>query len=234
MGKKSKIYLYNNQKKIQLGIRKQPQIIKGSNVGFDISEIKKTSTKELKNILYLIIQYFTKRTRQKIQNSNFKNLYLRVKKELELRKRNDINTKIIFQIEDCKKKNKIKLTPIEEVIIPNFFNDKQTIQISNITNNNYINNNSSLSTASFEEENLNENGKYKICECNSNEMNKKNLELEKGIENDINYFMLYSKNNDFNYEYESNFFLNYDNNQNFPNDKDKEKEKEEFIFFPKY
>ena len=29
-------------------------------------------------------------------------------------------------------------------------------------------------------------------------MNKKNLELEKGIENDINYFMLYSKNNDFN------------------------------------
>ena len=65
-------------------------------------------------------------------------------------------------------------------------------------------------------------------------MNKKNLELEKGIENDINYFMLYSKNNDFNYEYESNFFLNYDNNQNFPNDKDKEKEKEEFIIFPKY
>ena len=131
-------------------------------------------------------------------------------------------------------KKKIKLTPIEEVIIPNFFNDKQTIQISNITNNNLLCNNSSLSTASFEEENLNENGKYKICKCNSNEMNKKNLELEKGIENDINYFMLYSKNNDFNYEYESNFFLNYDNNQNFPNDKDKEKEKEEFIFFPKF
>ena len=91
------------------------------------------------------------------------------------------------------KKKNIKLTPIEEVIIPNFFNDKQTIQISNITNNNLLCNNSSLSTASFEEENLNENKKYKICKCDVSEMYKKNLEFEKGIENDVNYLLLSTK-----------------------------------------
>ena len=62
-------------------------------------------------------------------------------------------------------------------------------------------------------------------------MYKKNLDFEKGIENDVNYIYLSSKNNDF-YEYESNLFFNYDNNQNFSNDKDKEKD--EFIFFPKF
>jgi hypothetical protein len=63
-------------------------------------------------------------------------------------------------------------------------------------------------------------------------MYKKNLEFEKGIENDVNYLLLSTKNNDFNYEFESNLFLNFDNNQNFSNDKDKEKD--EFIFFPKF
>ena len=63
-------------------------------------------------------------------------------------------------------------------------------------------------------------------------MYKKNLEFEKGIENDVNYLLLSTKNNDFNYEFESNLFLNFDNNQNFNNDKDKEKD--EFIFFPKF
>ncbi len=89
-----------------------------------------------------------------------------------------------------------------------------------------------MSTASFEEENLNENKKYKICKCDVSEMYKKNLEFEKGIENDVNYLLLSTKNNDFNYEFESNLFLNFDNNQNFSNDKDKEKD--EFIFFPKF
>ena len=89
-----------------------------------------------------------------------------------------------------------------------------------------------MSTASFEEENLNENKNYKICKCDVSEMYKKNLEFEKGIENDVNYLLLSTKNNDFNYEFESNLFLNFDNNQNFSNDKDKEKD--EFIFFPKF
>ena len=60
----------------------------------------------------------------------------------------------------------------------------------------------------------------------------KKIEFEKGIENDVNYLLLSTKNNDFNYEFESNLFLNFDNNQNFSNDKDKEKD--EFIFFPKF
>jgi hypothetical protein len=71
---------------------KLPKLVKGTNVGYEISEIKNTSTQDLKNILNLITNYFNKKTRQKTHNSNFKNLYLRIKKELKERK--DIEIKL--------------------------------------------------------------------------------------------------------------------------------------------
>ena len=217
MGKKSNI-IY---KKL-FGIRKQPQLIKGSNVGYEITELKKTSTKELKTILNLIILYFTGKTHQKIQNLNFKKLYLRIKNELELREKKENKFKVKFQIE--KEKKKIKLTQIEEVIIPNFFNDKPLIQ--NINSNNIITYNSFLST-SVEEENINDCEKIKYNELL---FQKKNLDFEKENEPDINYFFSSTKNNDFNYDFEPNLignYYNYFNNHLFIN------EKEENLFFPK-
>jgi hypothetical protein len=137
-----------------LDFLKHPQLVKGSSVGYDILELKKTSTSELKNILNIIFLYFTKKTRQKTQNSNFKNLYIRIKRELQLREKDENLTKIKFQVEEFKRKIIVKQTQIEEIIIPDFFNDKKQIQISNnINSNNVINCNSSpsLSTVSCEE-----------------------------------------------------------------------------------
>ena len=43
-----------------LDFLKHPQLVKGSRVGYDKLELKKTSTSELKNISNIIILYFTK------------------------------------------------------------------------------------------------------------------------------------------------------------------------------
>ena len=96
-------------------------------MGYNISEIKNTSTLELKNMLNLIYSYFTKRSRQKTKNSNFKNLYYRIKKELiERESKNDINKKNSkFKIPSFNYTQIIKSTPIENIKIPDFFNDKQ-------------------------------------------------------------------------------------------------------------
>ena len=45
---------------------KLPKLVKGTNVGYEISEIKNTSTQDLKNILNLITNYFNKKTRQNL------------------------------------------------------------------------------------------------------------------------------------------------------------------------
>ena len=79
MSKKSKITKLN----FKLEKTIIPKLINGTNVGFDVSELKKTSTIELKNLLNLITMYFTNKKRQKIYNSNYKTLYLRVKQELK-------------------------------------------------------------------------------------------------------------------------------------------------------
>ena len=129
-------------------------------------------------MLNLIFLYFTKKTRQKTHNSNFKNLYLRIQKELETRE----------------KENKKKITQIEEVNIPNFFNDKSNFPISKINTNNFINCNSSisLSTASCEEETLRDEierlkqEKYDLM--NEMSLYKKNNDNDKEIEPDINKF----------------------------------------------
>ena len=210
-------------------------------------------------MLNLIFLYFTKKTRQKTHNSNFKNLFLRIQKELKTRekeyekkedeiikenqnikqkeKKNEINFKI--EKKNTKKENKKKITQIEEVNIPNFFNDKSNFPISKINTNNFINCNSSisLSTASCEEETLRDEierlkqEKYDLM--NEMTLYKKNLYNNKEIEPEIINIFSYTKNNDLNFDFYPNLFINLDNNHNlyYENDKDKVF-KEENLFFP--
>jgi hypothetical protein len=108
-------------------MKKQITLIKGSNVGYDLTEIKNVPTPDLKNILNLIYTYFTKRSRQKTKNSNFRDLYLRVKKELKEREAP------IFKPEPLPVYHPPeKPTSIYEVFIPEFFNDKKYINNSDI------------------------------------------------------------------------------------------------------
>ena len=104
-------------------------------------------------MLNLIYSYFTKRSRQKTKNSNFKNLYYRIKKELiERESKNDINKKNSkFKIPSFNYTQIIKSTPIENIKIPDFFNDKQFRKNSFIK---YPYN--SFSTENFDEEYLRE------------------------------------------------------------------------------
>ena len=126
MSKKSKITNLNSilEKNVI------PKLINGTNVGFDVSELKKTSTIELKNILKLIIMYFNNKKRQKIYNSKYKTLFQRVKQELKDREESfKKNNNMIL------KKITIKKTSIEELKIPEFFNDRfQFITYSNNIN----------------------------------------------------------------------------------------------------
>ena len=68
------------------------EFIKGSDVGFDIDEIKATPTEELKTIRRSIFEYL-KSTKQKKRNANFKEAFLRINEELEERKRVPSNVK---------------------------------------------------------------------------------------------------------------------------------------------
>ena len=53
------------------------EFIKGSDVGFDIDEIKATPTEELKTIRRSIFEYL-KSTKQKKRNANFKEAFLQL------------------------------------------------------------------------------------------------------------------------------------------------------------
>ena len=187
MGKKCNLKLYNIKIKIKIGIQKPITLIRGSNVGYDLTEIKNVETQDLKNILNLIYSYFTKRSRQKKKNSNFRDLYLRVKKELKEREAP------IFKPEPSPVYHpQEKPTSIYEVFIPEFFNDKKF-------NNNNNNNNSDILKILNEEEQLrDEIEKLKIekmnlmCEIlgknNKNEEHKKDdkIILDKDINNNNN------------------------------------------------
>ena len=125
---------------------------------------------------------------------------------------------MIFTVKESKKKIKVKQTQIEEIIIPEFLNDIKIIQISNNINSNNSNNSNnsvncnsspSLSTTYFEEEYLKED----IEKLNNNNNNvediyNKNPKFEKEEYEEVNYIFPY-KNNDFNFDYETNFDLDY-------------------------
>ena len=123
MGKKSKKFKITKN----IALKKIPQLIKGSNVGYELTELKNTSTSDLKTMSEVIYMYFTKRSRQKKKNSNFRNLYIRIKNELNQRQNTENCRKIRFSINDFDDEIQIdiKQTPIEEVNVPNFLNDKK-------------------------------------------------------------------------------------------------------------
>ena len=70
----------------------------------------------------MIYSYFTKRSRQKKKNSNFKDLYLRVQKELKEREAPSFKPEPLPVYHPPEKP-----TSLYEVFIPEFFNDKKNI-----------------------------------------------------------------------------------------------------------
>ena len=184
---------------------KLPKLVKGTNVGYEISEIKNTSTQNLKNILNLITNYFNKKTRQKTHNSNFKNLYLRIKKELKERKDIEIKLK---KLTLKKKMIQEESLSLDEIIIPDILNDKSMFISSNSS--------SLFLESSFEEmylkdeiERLNHEKEEIINEMNTFNQNykvdkKKEKDLNKEIENEEENIF---KSNIINYD--DNFFMNF-------------------------
>ena len=184
---------------------KLPKLVKGTNVGYEISEIKNTSTQDLKNILNLITNYFNKKTRQKTHNSNFKNLYLRIKKELKERKDIEIKLKKLTLKKKIIQEESLSL---DEIIIPDFLNDKSMFISSNSS--------SLFLESSFEEmylkdeiERLKHEKEEIINEMNTFNQNykvdkKKEKDLNKEIENEEENIF---KSNIINYD--DNFFMNF-------------------------
>jgi hypothetical protein len=103
-------------------------------VGFDDKEIEKTSDEDLILMRKDIYLYLTNR-RLKKRNSNFKNVFYRINKELKMRKSNKLmNTaqtqKMKYGMELSKKSDIFKnsscpVIPLNlDVKIPNFLNDR--------------------------------------------------------------------------------------------------------------
>jgi len=134
-------------------LKKKPKLIKGSNVGYELTELKNTSTSDLKTMSEVIYMYFTKRSRQKMKNSNFRNLYIRIKNELNQRQKTENCRKIRFSINDFDDDIQfdIKQTQIEEVNVPNFLNDQKNIPLH--SNNN---NSNTLSSTTIDEDSIKE------------------------------------------------------------------------------
>ncbi len=235
MGKKSKKFKITKN----IALKKKPQLIKGSNVGYELSEIQNTSTSDLKTMSEVIYMYFTKRSRQKIKNSNFRNLYIRIKNELNERQKTENCRKIRFSINDFDDDIEfdIKQTQIEEVNIPNFLNDQKNIPLPINSNNS-----NTLSSTTIDEDSIKEeierlkkqkiallyemyvlrrtyclNEKIKDEEEKEKEKeikieNEKEKEKEKGIENDYNNIFCSNKIFDLNFDIEPNLFINSENN----------------------
>ena len=149
MGKKGKkIKITKN-----IALKRIPQLIKGTNVGYELTELKNTSTSDLKTMSEVICMYFTKRSRQKMKNSNFRNLYIRIKNELNQRQNTENCRKIRFSINDFDDDIQfdIKQTPIEEVNVPNFLNDQKNIPLHSNSNNS-----NTLSSTTIDEDSIKE------------------------------------------------------------------------------
>ena len=101
----------------------------------------------------VIYMYFTKRSRQKKKNSNFRNLYIRIKNELNQRQNTENCRKIRFSINDFDDDIQfdIKQTQIEEVNVPNFLNDQKNIPLPSNSNNS-----NTLSSTTIDEDSIKE------------------------------------------------------------------------------
>ena len=135
-------------------------LIKGSEVGFDKLEIKKMNNTELLNILKSIYIYFKAKTRQKIKNQNYKEVFENIKEELCLRKKkllnfSDNNNFNSNKIENQKNyyikeiidiSNKYKEEKINIFYPPTYINNNNLNNNNNLINNNNNNTNNNTNT----------------------------------------------------------------------------------------
>ena len=188
-------------------IKKVPKLVKGTDIGYEISEIKTLPISDLKNILEEIEFYFNKNTRQKLHNINFKNLYFRIKNELKERRIKSSENKNISP-------NKLKeITSINEITIPDFFNDKSIIISSNNT--------SFYLDSSYEESSLKEEIKklkqkketllFEVKILKKNEEEKYNINNNNDYYDDFLFNCSPIKSQDFDLE---NDFINNEKNRN--------------------
>ena len=188
-------------------------------------------------MLDVIYMYFTKRSRQKAKNSNFRNLYIRIKNELNNRQKTENCRKIRFSISDFDDDIHFdnKQTPIEEVNVPNFLNDQKQFPLPTISNNSNTLSSTTIDEDSIKEEierlkkekiallyemyvlrrtySLNEKIKDEEEKEKEKEIKIENeKEKEKGIENDYNNIFCSNKIFDLNFDIEPNLFINSENN----------------------
>jgi hypothetical protein len=189
-------------------IKKVPKLVKGTDIGYEIAEIKSLPINDLKNILEEIEFYFNKNTRQKHHNINFKNLYFRIKNELKERRIKCSENKNISP-------NKLKeITSINEITIPDFFNDKSIIISSNNTTF-YLDSSYEESSLKEEIKKLKQEKETLLFEV---KILKKNEEEKYNINNNTDYYdeFLFNcspiKSQDF--DLENDIFINNEKNRN--------------------
>ena len=201
----------------------------------------------------VIYMYFTKRSRQKMKNSNFRNLYIRIKNELNQRQKTENCRKIRFSINDFDDyiQFDIKQTQIEEVNVPNFLNDQKNIPLHSNNNNSNTLSSTTIDEDSIKEEIerlkkqkiallyemyvlkrtycLNENKKEEEKEKEIDNKIENEKEKEKVIENDYNNIFCPNKHLELNFDIEPNLFINSENNSVY-NEKEKEEYNEEILY----
>ena len=161
-------------------------------------------------MLKTIYLYFNINTRQKTQNGNFKLLFQRIQEELQEREIFKKYKKFklpIFQLNHSK-------TQIEEINIPDFFNDKENNCNNQNIKNTFSDSSPSISLKKYEEVNLKEKieqlkqEKNILCELLNSKINTSSNEIK---EEEKFYFNFYSKFNankipDFYFDIDRNLF----------------------------
>ena len=109
-----------------LGYCTNPELICGSDVGYTEEELKHTSTDDLLAMLKSIILYFKLHTRQRTRNIKFRDLLLRIKKEINFRN-NEVKIKKEKEqyMSFLNRKRSSSPTDISSIIIPSFLNDRK-------------------------------------------------------------------------------------------------------------
>ena len=109
-----------------IGYCTNPEFICGSDVGYTEEELKHTSTDDLLAMLKSIILYFKLHTRQRTRNIKFRDLLLRIKKEINFRN-NEVKIKKEKEqyMSFLNRKRSSSPTDISSIIIPSFLNDRK-------------------------------------------------------------------------------------------------------------
>ena len=169
-----------------IGYCTNPEFICGSDVGYTEEELKHTSTDDLLAMLKSIILYFKLHTRQRTRNIKFRDLLLRIKKEINFRN-NEVKIKKEKEQYMCflNRKRFSSHTDISSIEIPSFFNDTKSnsFQPSKTTNE------TMSESDSINEEEIN------TDDCSSLHNFNQNVSDSKSI--DFTNFIYHSNSNDF-------------------------------------